>query len=71
MTMRQGWESEAQSWVEFARTPGYDQAHDLMNMPSLLRLLPAPGRATLDVACGEGRQGCPAIAIAGSPSRRV
>jgi SAM-dependent methyltransferase len=53
--MRQGWESEAQNWVEFARTPCYDRAHDETNMPALLDLLPAPGRATLDVACGEGR----------------
>jgi len=53
--MRQGWESEAENWVKFARTPGYDQSHDETNMPALLDLLPAPGRATLDVACGEGR----------------
>jgi SAM-dependent methyltransferase len=57
VTMRQGWESEAQNWVQFARTPGYDHAHDETNMPALLHLLPAPGRATLDVACGEGRVG--------------
>lgn len=55
MTMRQGWDSEARNWVQFARTPGYDHAHDEINMPALLDLLPAPGRATLDVACGEGR----------------
>jgi SAM-dependent methyltransferase len=53
--MRQGWEAEAQNWVQFARTPGRDHAHDEINMPALLDLLPGPGRATLDVACGEGR----------------
>jgi 2-polyprenyl-3-methyl-5-hydroxy-6-metoxy-1,4-benzoquinol methylase len=53
--MRQGWEAEAQNWVQFARTPGHDHAHDEINMPALLDLLPGPGRATLDVACGEGR----------------
>jgi 2-polyprenyl-3-methyl-5-hydroxy-6-metoxy-1,4-benzoquinol methylase len=53
--MRQGWDSEAQNWVQFARTPGHDHSHDETNMPALLDLLPAPGRATLDVACGEGR----------------
>jgi SAM-dependent methyltransferase len=53
--MRQGWDSEAQNWVRFARTPGHDHSHDETNMPALLDLLPAPGRATLDVACGEGR----------------
>jgi SAM-dependent methyltransferase len=53
--MRRGWESEAENWVQFARTPGHDHAHDETNLPALLGLLPAPGRATLDVACGEGR----------------
>jgi SAM-dependent methyltransferase len=55
MTMREGWAAEAANWVQFARTPGHDQSHDETNMPALLNLLPAPGRATLDVACGEGR----------------
>jgi SAM-dependent methyltransferase len=53
--MRQGWESEAHNWVKFARAPGHDTSHDQTNLPALLDLLPAPGRATLDVACGEGR----------------
>jgi SAM-dependent methyltransferase len=53
--MRQGWESEAGNWVAFARTPGHDHSHDQTNLPALMDLLPAPGRATLDVACGEGR----------------
>ncbi len=53
--MRQGWESEGQNWVQFSRTPGHDRSHVETNMPALLHLLPAPGRATLDVACGEGR----------------
>ena len=57
VTMRQGWESEAPNWVRFARTPGHDHAHEQINLPALLALLPAPGRATLDLACGEGRLG--------------
>lgn len=55
--MRQGWESEAASWARFARTPGHDRAHEAVNLPALLELLPAPGRRTLDLACGEGRLG--------------
>jgi SAM-dependent methyltransferase len=53
--MRQGWESEAQNWMIFARTPGYDSSHEETNLPVLLDLLPPPGHRTLDLACGEGR----------------
>jgi SAM-dependent methyltransferase len=55
--MRQGWESEASNWASFARTPGCDRWHENTNLPVLLDLLPAPGRRTLDLACGEGRLG--------------
>jgi SAM-dependent methyltransferase len=57
VSMRQGWESEARNWARFARTPGLDHSHEDINIPALLDLLPAPGRRTLDVACGEGRLG--------------
>jgi len=53
--MRKGWETQADNWVRFARTPGHDAFYDLMNLPAFLSLLPAPGRRTLDLGCGEGR----------------
>jgi len=55
VTMRQGWESEALNWVSFARTPGHDRAHENINLPALMELLPPPAGRTLDLACGEGR----------------
>ncbi len=55
MTMREGWEAEAANWASFARTPGYDRAHESINLPALLGFLPSPGELTLDLACGEGR----------------
>ena len=54
--MRRGWEAEARNWAEFARTAGRDVAHEDINLPALLRLLPEPG-LTLDLGCGEGRTG--------------
>jgi SAM-dependent methyltransferase len=55
VTLQQGWESEAQNWAHFARMPDGDKSHELTNKPVLLEVLPPPGRATLDLACGEGR----------------
>ncbi len=53
--MRQGWDSEADNWAKVARTPGFDYAYETINLPALLGLLPAAGRRTLDLGCGEGR----------------
>lgn len=55
--MRDGWESQARNWAEFARTPGHDDTHENINLPALLRLLPPSRGLTLDLGCGEGRLG--------------
>ncbi len=46
------WEPVAERWAAFARSG--DEPYK-WNAPEFLRLLPAPGGLTLDVACGEGR----------------
>jgi SAM-dependent methyltransferase len=51
------WEAQAQDWARWTRTPGHDQHFLRFNWPSFLELLPEPGRATLDLGCGEGRAG--------------
>jgi SAM-dependent methyltransferase len=51
------WERQAEAWVRFTRTPGHDVFFHRYNWPAFLELLPAPGRATLDLGCGEGRAG--------------
>jgi SAM-dependent methyltransferase len=55
MRMRQGWDSEADNWTKIARTPGFDYAYETINLPTLLAFVPAAGRMTLDLGCGEGR----------------
>ena len=51
------WHAQAAEWARFVRTPGIDLSNERFNVPRLIELLPAPGRATLDVGCGEGRLG--------------
>jgi SAM-dependent methyltransferase len=48
------WEAEAAAWAVWARTPGHD-AYWRFHRDAFLRLVPTPGRLTLDVGCGEGR----------------
>jgi SAM-dependent methyltransferase len=55
--LREGWDSQADAWARFARRPGHDWAHERLNLPAFLELLPPPGRTTLDLGCGEGRVG--------------
>jgi SAM-dependent methyltransferase len=57
VTLREHWERQADAWARFARTSGHDEFHEEFNLPAFLELLPPPGRATLDVGCGEGRVG--------------
>ncbi len=51
------WRARARQWLEFARTPGHDVFFEHLNLPWFAELLPAAGRRTLDVGCGEGRVG--------------
>ena len=49
---RDHWERQADAWIALTRS---DPDYELLNKPSFLDLVPAPGRLTLDVGCGEGR----------------
>jgi SAM-dependent methyltransferase len=51
---REAWEEEAENWVRFARTPGHD-AYWYYRDSFFDKVMPAPGRLTLELGCGEGR----------------
>jgi SAM-dependent methyltransferase len=48
------WESQASNWLRWARTPGHD-AYWHYRDGFFEQIAPTPGRATLEVGCGEGR----------------
>lgn len=48
------WEAHAENWLRWAREPQFD-AYWTHSGPPFFELLPRPGRATLEVGCGEGR----------------
>jgi SAM-dependent methyltransferase len=47
------WEREAENWKAWARTPDHDVFWCYRD--AFFELVPTPGRATLEVGCGEGR----------------
>lgn len=74
VNLGEAWETQAERWLQWARTPGHD-AYWQYHRDQFLRLLPPPGRRTVDIGCGEGRLardlrklGHPVIAIDRSPS---
>jgi SAM-dependent methyltransferase len=48
------WEPEASNWIAWAREPGHD-AYWYYRDAFFDEIVPPPGRATLDLGCGEGR----------------
>jgi ubiquinone/menaquinone biosynthesis C-methylase UbiE len=51
------WEENAEQWLAWARTPAHDVYYSELNLPAFAEIVPAAGRRTLDVGCGEGRVG--------------
>jgi SAM-dependent methyltransferase len=54
MARTEGWEREAENWVRWTRTSGHD-AYWHYRAPFFDQIVPAPGRQTLEMGCGEGR----------------
>ena len=53
-TVGANWEAEAENWVRWARTPGFD-AYWTYSPSFFDEIVPAPSRQTLEIGCGEGR----------------
>ena len=49
------WERNAPGWIAWARAEALDRSYWRFNRDLFLELVPAPGRRTLDLGCGEGR----------------
>lgn len=54
MDNREAWEAEAENWTKFARTPEHD-AYWYYRDSFFDKVVPPPGRTTLEVGSGEGR----------------
>src|SRR5918911_1214599 len=54
MRLHDEWERVASQWAAWARQPGHDSYWTHSRAP-FLEFVPPPGRATIDVGCGEGR----------------
>jgi SAM-dependent methyltransferase len=53
-SLRDRWEAHAQQWITWARAPGHD-SYWRHHRDQFLKIVPAPGRCTVDIGCGEGR----------------
>lgn len=54
VVLRTAWEDHASRWVEWVRS-GYDDSYSRFHRRLFFDLVPAPGRRTLDLGCGDGR----------------
>jgi SAM-dependent methyltransferase len=52
-TAGQDWEQQAENWIAWVRKPGFDSYWRYRD--EFFALVPAPGTATVDIGCGEGR----------------
>lgn len=52
--LRRSWEANAADFIAWVRAPGHD-SYWRFHRDQFLELVPAPGRLTVDLGCGEGR----------------
>ena len=54
--LRLAWDTHAEKWARWARTPGHD-SYEHFHRDRFFDLLPPAGKLTVDLGCGEGRLG--------------
>lgn len=54
MSLRDAWEAQAGQWIRWVRSAEHD-VYWGFRRDEFLRVLPPPGRLTVDIGCGEGR----------------
>lgn len=54
LNLRKAWERNAESFIAWARKPGFD-SYWRFHRDQFFEIVPAPGGLTLDIGCGEGR----------------
>lgn len=55
--LRDKWNEHAVEWITWTRAPGHPDSYWRFHRKHFLSMVPAPGRLTLDIGCGEGRVG--------------
>jgi SAM-dependent methyltransferase len=54
MDLQERWEAHATEWIAWARAAGHD-SYWRFHRDQFLKIVPPPGRRTVDIGCGEGR----------------
>ena len=55
--LRDKWDAHAKEWIAWVRSPRQPDSYSRFHREQFLKLVPAAGRLTLDIGCGEGRVG--------------
>lgn len=55
--LRDKWNEHAVEWITWVRAPSKPDSYWRFHRKHFLSMVPAPGRLTLDIGCGEGRVG--------------
>ncbi len=53
--LRDNWDAHAKEWIDWVRDPARQDTYWRFHRDRFLSLVPAAGRLTLDIGCGEGR----------------